>query len=82
MEGSNRSRCALPLLHAREVVVVLLTIETLRVESEIRTEHVGDADQVFPHIYGPLPRDGVIQAHRIPLGRDGQLVVQPLLEIG
>ena len=60
--------------------VLLLTIEVARVDSDIRVEPVGDGGEMFPHIYGPLPLDAVTQAHPIPLGADGRLVVQPLLD--
>jgi uncharacterized protein (DUF952 family) len=43
--------------------LVLLEIDTERLESEVREDQVGD--DTFPHVYGPINVDSVIQTHSI-----------------
>ncbi len=44
--------------------LVLLTIDPLKVPSEIKWEPPApDADTLFPHIYGPLPISAVVTTH-------------------
>jgi uncharacterized protein (DUF952 family) len=47
--------------------LVLLTIDTARLESEVRVEPVGD--DTYPHVYGPINRRAVIDV--VPLSRTG-----------
>ena len=47
---------------------VVLTIDKDRVSSPIRYE---DPDNVFPHIYGPLNRDAIVDVRDIPRSDDG-----------
>jgi len=58
--------------------VVLLEIDPSGVSAEIRVEAVGD--HRFPHIYGGLPVEAVVRVSEVPLGNDGQLLVEPLLD--
>jgi uncharacterized protein (DUF952 family) len=46
--------------------LVLLVIDTERVGSPIRYEPVPGADEPYPHIYGPLNTDAVIEARPFP----------------
>jgi glutathione S-transferase len=48
--------------------LVLLVLDTSRIEAEIRREPVPGWADPFPHIYGPLNVDAVIRA--VPLERD------------
>ena len=43
--------------------VVLLEIDPGRLSSELRVEYVADADDSFPHIYGPLNLDAVVATY-------------------
>jgi uncharacterized protein (DUF952 family) len=54
--------------------VVLLVIDPSKVQAEIRTENL------FPHIYGPLPIDAVVRAEPVPCDEDGRLLVSQLLD--
>jgi len=45
--------------------VVLLEIDTDRLTSPWRTEQLGDADQPYPHVYGPIDLDAVVSVRRI-----------------
>ena len=51
--------------HVEEPLVVL-TIATARVPSEIRFEVPDGATDAFPHIYGPLPVDAVVAVTAVP----------------
>ena len=48
--------------------LVLLTIDTARLDSEVRVEPVGAT--TFPHVYGPINRAAVLDA--APLDRRGR----------
>ena len=48
--------------------LVLLTIDTARLESEVRMEPVGD--DTYPHVYGPINRSAVVDV--VPLDRSGR----------
>ena len=54
--------------------LVLLVIETARLDVPVVAEPVPDSTETYPHIYGPLPTSAVVQA--LPLGSDGQAVGQ------
>lgn len=54
--------------------VVLLTIDTSKVQAEIRVENL------FPHIYGPLPIEAVIGGEPVECSADGRLLVGELLD--
>jgi uncharacterized protein (DUF952 family) len=47
--------------------LVLLTIDTARLESEVRVEPVGD--DAYPHVYGPIQSRAVVEV--VPLSRTG-----------
>jgi glutathione S-transferase len=52
--------------------LVLLTIDPVAVPSKILWELPGpDADELFPHIYGPLPVAAVVIARYWSRGNDG-----------
>lgn len=43
--------------------LVLLEIDPNRLTSELRVEEVPEAGDSFPHIYGPLNLDAVVEVH-------------------
>lgn len=47
--------------------LVLLTVDTARLRSEVRVEPVGD--DTYPHVYGPIDREAVVDV--VPLTRTG-----------
>lgn len=54
--------------------LVLLVIDTQRLDVPVVAEPVPDSAETFPHIYGPLPAAAVVQA--LPLGPDGRTAPQ------
>jgi uncharacterized protein (DUF952 family) len=57
--------------------LLLLVIDVARVDSEIRYEHVPGQAQPYPHIYGPLNIDAVVQTRPFPPDPDGQFSYDP-----
>jgi uncharacterized protein (DUF952 family) len=58
--------------------LLLLVIDAARVEEEIRYEPVPGQAQPYPHIYGPLNIDAVIQTRPLRPARDGRFFFDPL----
>jgi len=40
--------------------LVVLEIDADRLEAEVRVENLDSGDELFPHIYGPIPVDAVV----------------------
>ena len=53
-----------------EEPLVLLVIETARLDVPVAAEPVPDSTETFPHVYGPLNLSAVVQV--LPLGELGQ----------
>ena len=51
--------------------LLLLSIDTDRVDAEIRYENLEGGEQLFPHIYGELTQDAVIRVAEFEPGSDG-----------
>lgn len=51
--------------------ILLIIINTTLVEPEIRYENSGDSDTKYPHIYGPLNMDAVIDKIELASEDDG-----------
>jgi uncharacterized protein (DUF952 family) len=52
--------------------LLVLVIDADRVGPEIRYEQVPGADAPFPHIYGPLNVDAVVDTRPLVAGPDGE----------
>ncbi|MGH3186077.1 MAG: DUF952 domain-containing protein [Streptosporangiaceae bacterium] len=52
--------------------LLVLVIDTDRVGAEIRWEDVSGSDVPFPHIYGPLNTDAVVETRPLDSGPDGE----------
>jgi glutathione S-transferase len=52
--------------------VVLLRIDPRRLNVPVRFE-ADETGERFPHIYGPVPKDAVVSATRLPRRADGYL---------
>jgi uncharacterized protein (DUF952 family) len=48
--------------------LLLLVIDEQRLEAEVRLESPPGSAELFPHIYGPIPVDAVIEVRRYPAG--------------
>jgi uncharacterized protein (DUF952 family)/protein associated with RNAse G/E len=57
--------------------LVLLSIDSERLSSELRWEMAASVGQEFPHIYGPLNLDAVTQALELRPADDGRFVALP-----
>jgi uncharacterized protein (DUF952 family) len=53
--------------------VVLLRIDPTRLRVEVRVESLDGGEERFPHIYGPLPVDAVVDVRPAPPADDGRL---------
>jgi uncharacterized protein (DUF952 family) len=52
--------------------LLVLVIDTSRVRPEIRLEQLAGSAEPFPHIYGPLNVDAVVETRRFEPGPDGR----------
>jgi uncharacterized protein (DUF952 family) len=52
--------------------LLVLVIDTDRARPEIRFERVAGSDEPFPHIYGPLNTDAVVETQRLEPGPNGR----------
>lgn len=68
------------LVYAGRDDVVLLTVDTSRVPSDMVVEPSDEPGETFPHIYGPLPVEAVVREQPVPLNADGSLGVAGLVE--
>jgi uncharacterized protein (DUF952 family) len=57
--------------------LLVLVIDPNRLTSEIRYEQVEGSDQPFPHIFGPLNTDAVIEVRPLDASADGQFTFAP-----
>jgi uncharacterized protein (DUF952 family) len=51
--------------------LMLLQIAVACLEAPLRYENLEGGDELFPHIYGPLPLSAVVRATPFPPGGDG-----------
>jgi uncharacterized protein (DUF952 family) len=61
--------------------LLLLVIDVARVAEEIRYEHVPGQAQPYPHIYGPLNLDAVVQTRPFRPAPDGRFFFDPLNDL-
>jgi glutathione S-transferase len=57
--------------------LVLLVIDPGRLRAELRYEDVPGAELPFPHVYGPLNVDAVIEVRPFTAGADGTFAFTP-----
>lgn len=58
--------------------IVLLVIHPSLLDVEVRVENLHGGDQLFPHLYGPLPLHAVVEVLPVALNDDGTLQLPPL----
>jgi uncharacterized protein (DUF952 family) len=59
--------------HSTQSDLLVLGIDSDRLKSPVRAEDPG-CGELFPHIYGPIDRDAVVQVQTMQRGSDGQWV--------
>jgi uncharacterized protein (DUF952 family) len=57
--------------------LVLLVIDAARLTAPLRYDEVPGWDEPFPHIYGPLNADAVVDAVPVVAGADGTYAIDP-----
>lgn len=61
------------LLFAGTEDLLLLVIDARRLGgTEVRWEDTYGIGQTFPHLYGPIPRDAIVEVRPYPPGRGGR----------
>lgn len=72
--GEQLQRIA-DFLYRGRLDVVLLHIEPSALHAEIRVENLEGGEDLFPHIYGPLPVTAVTRVDAVDVASDGRLEV-------
>ena len=74
IHGSTAEQVALVanMIYKGEPDLLVLVIDADHIRAEIRHEQVAGWDTRFPHIYGPLNTDAVVQARPLGPGPDGE----------
>lgn len=67
------------LLYPGRSDVVLLHIEPSALDAEIRVENLEGGEDLFPHIYGPLPVAAVTRVDAVQVASGGRLEVSHLV---
>ncbi|HEV7744595.1 MAG TPA: DUF952 domain-containing protein [Pyrinomonadaceae bacterium] len=60
--------------------LVLLCIDTDKVKPEIRYENLEGGPELFPHIYGELNTDAVVQIAEFAPGADGYFALPAVMQ--
>lgn len=60
------------LHYAGQTDLVLLIIDTNLVNAPVKWEHSAKRGQDFPHIYGDLNLEAVVEVREFPLGENGR----------
>ena len=58
--------------------LVVLVIDTERLNLPVVVEDLADEGEAFPHIYGPVPIDAVVDVLPASISAEGELVVHDL----
>jgi uncharacterized protein (DUF952 family) len=59
----------------------LIEIDPDRLRSEVRYENTDGGDELYPHIYGPVNRDAIVDIHRLEWdGEEGYQLPEGLME--
>ncbi|NEQ98300.1 MAG: DUF952 domain-containing protein [Cyanothece sp. SIO2G6] len=60
--------------------LVLLEIDTSRLDCKIIDENLYGGTELFPHIYGVLPISSIVRIHDFPCDTHGQFQLPPSVE--
>jgi glutathione S-transferase len=61
-----------------EAPLVLLVLDRARIRVPVRVEPAPGTDEVYPHVYGPVPADAVLDAVALHRDAAGRLLLPPL----
>jgi uncharacterized protein (DUF952 family) len=61
--------------------LALLCIDTDQVTAEIRYENLEGGEELFPHIYGEINTNAVVQVAEFEPGADGYFALPTVLEL-
>ncbi len=79
----EQTRWVANAFYANQHGLVILVIDLDRLKSEVRWETSTDkADELFPHIYGPIHLDAVSSVIDFEPGKDGKFTLPPSLRSG
>ncbi len=56
--------------------LLLIVIDVASLESDVKRESVGDSDEEYPHIRGPLNIDSIIDKIKLEPEEDGTFYIQ------
>lgn len=59
--------------YSNEPELLVLCLDAARLQSPLRDEAAATGE-LFPHIYGPINRDAILEVRRLERGTDGQWV--------
>ena len=59
--------------------LVLLCIDSARIDAEVRYENMEGGTELYPHVYGALELVSVCATHDFPAGADGSFELPPAL---
>jgi len=59
-----------------EPVIWLLKIEAARVNAELKYELATSVNEYFPHIYGPLNKDAILEVLEFEASEDGTFKIE------
>ena len=59
--------------------LVLLCIDSARIDAEVRYENLEGGTELYPHVYGALELVSVVATHDFPAGVDGCFEMPPPL---
>ena len=60
--------------------LVLLCIDEARLDAEVKHENLEGGQKLFPHVYGPIPCDAVVDVLQFPPSDDGTFSLPPGLD--
>jgi uncharacterized protein (DUF952 family) len=64
------------MVYGGESGLVVLVIDTDRLQSKLQYDEVNGWDSPFPHIYGPLNPDAVVEVLPLEKGADGKFAFE------
>jgi uncharacterized protein (DUF952 family) len=60
--------------------VVLVVIDPTLISGVLRVENLEGGTDLFPHLYGALPLDAVVDVHSVAPDAEGRLVLPPAMK--